>query len=473
MEDALTRLREDLQERLDALDTFLEGLALEQDLAPQERRRPAQIQVELQNILRIPLRLPREVLEQLHEEPQAAREHIQRLLEEVVRQVATRSVTLQLQRIVGPDFQPEWDWDQPPAALQNTLIQQINRYLSQERTRLLKGLQDDLRLWLQDDRLQREPEPAPAEVKHALLPHGDAEAASPTVQRLLDSRVQALLQILQRMEWQRKQVIDPKTHQPREVLVPRLRLYYAVAQDLDPADPATADAILEHLDRARRVLEWSVGWEEVHRLSTTSMRQLTEKAQAGLRRALGDERFEQYRDVPLGNLPEEVKAQVARELGRQVQTENYRLLLLHIFNSEWAEYLTEMEALRTSVGLEAFAQRDPLVQYKRKAFELYERLLRRIRARAIERMFQYRTQESRVQTRGEARIAQLGPLSIPGGLTTRGGGVAVPTPSSGAKAKEPKKKKRPKKPKRQPATVAAEGGLSKSQKRKRRKKKRK
>jgi len=38
------------------------------------------------------------------------------------------------------------------------------------------------------------------------------------------------------------------------------------------------------------------------------------------------------------------------------------------------EYLTQMEALRVSIGLEAYGQRDPLVQYKSKAFELFQTL---------------------------------------------------------------------------------------------------
>jgi hypothetical protein len=53
-----------------------------------------------------------------------------------------------------------------------------------------------------------------------------------------------------------------------------------------------------------------------------------------------------------------------------------------------------MEALRVSVGLEAYAQRDPLVQYKSKASELFQNLLSSMRLAVISRMFTYRPRQA-------------------------------------------------------------------------------
>jgi len=55
----------------------------------------------------------------------------------------------------------------------------------------------------------------------------------------------------------------------------------------------------------------------------------------------------------------------------------------------WVEYLTKVEALRVSIGLEAYAQRDPLVQYKGKASELFQQLLADVRSAVIGRVFSY------------------------------------------------------------------------------------
>jgi len=56
----------------------------------------------------------------------------------------------------------------------------------------------------------------------------------------------------------------------------------------------------------------------------------------------------------------------------------------------WVEYLTKVEALRVSIGLEAYGQRDPLVQYKSQASELFKTLLEEIRSALVNRMFTYR-----------------------------------------------------------------------------------
>ena len=53
------------------------------------------------------------------------------------------------------------------------------------------------------------------------------------------------------------------------------------------------------------------------------------------------------------------------------------------------DYLTRIEALRVSIGLEAYAQRDPLVQYKSKASEMFTQLVEDIRGLVISRVFAY------------------------------------------------------------------------------------
>ncbi len=54
------------------------------------------------------------------------------------------------------------------------------------------------------------------------------------------------------------------------------------------------------------------------------------------------------------------------------------------------EYLTKMEALRVSITMESYAQRDPLVQYKSKASTMYTELFSEVRQTVISRMFRYR-----------------------------------------------------------------------------------
>jgi preprotein translocase subunit SecA len=82
----------------------------------------------------------------------------------------------------------------------------------------------------------------------------------------------------------------------------------------------------------------------------------------------------------------------AEEFGRRVQNQIYRQVLLGSITELWVDYLTRVEALRVSVGLEAYAQRDPLVQYKSQASEMFQNLLTEIRTAVISRIFLYRPQ---------------------------------------------------------------------------------
>ena len=64
-----------------------------------------------------------------------------------------------------------------------------------------------------------------------------------------------------------------------------------------------------------------------------------------------------------------------------------------------------MESLRFSIGLEAYAQRDPLVAYKSQASELFTNLLRDIRAGVIMRAFNYRPRQAVQTVEGDATQA--------------------------------------------------------------------
>jgi preprotein translocase subunit SecA len=75
--------------------------------------------------------------------------------------------------------------------------------------------------------------------------------------------------------------------------------------------------------------------------------------------------------------------------GRKALTDIYRQLLLKVTGDLWVEYLTKMEALRVSVILEGYGQRDPLVMYNNQAFKLFQGLLSDMRQGVVARMFSF------------------------------------------------------------------------------------
>ena len=59
--------------------------------------------------------------------------------------------------------------------------------------------------------------------------------------------------------------------------------------------------------------------------------------------------------------------------------ERERELLLKAVDKRWMEHIEDMEQLRQGIGLVTYAQRDPLVEYKKSAFQLFEEMNRNIR----------------------------------------------------------------------------------------------
>ena len=51
-----------------------------------------------------------------------------------------------------------------------------------------------------------------------------------------------------------------------------------------------------------------------------------------------------------------------------------RVVLLNITDTKWREHLYEMDYLQEGIHLRAYAQRDPLVEYQREAFSMFEAL---------------------------------------------------------------------------------------------------
>ncbi|MDR1595746.1 MAG: preprotein translocase subunit SecA [Puniceicoccales bacterium] len=64
-----------------------------------------------------------------------------------------------------------------------------------------------------------------------------------------------------------------------------------------------------------------------------------------------------------------------------------RLILVHAIDENWQKHLTEMDALRNSVGLRSYGQRDPINEYRSEAFEYFGAMLRQINSDVCRKLF--------------------------------------------------------------------------------------
>jgi preprotein translocase subunit SecA len=92
---------------------------------------------------------------------------------------------------------------------------------------------------------------------------------------------------------------------------------------------------------------------------------------------------------------EQVGSEMMRNLEHQV--------LLHVLDRNWKDHLYEIDALKEGIGLRGYGQRDPLVEFKREAYVLFEGLLINIDREVVRNLYglRFRSEEER---RREANV---------------------------------------------------------------------
>jgi preprotein translocase subunit SecA len=247
------------------------------------------------------------------------------------------------------------------------------------------------------------------------------------------------------MEGQRM-VFDRKTHRQGFQVTRRLNYVFLAGQLLqDKPVPEVSEMVLNQLEGAREELQQAWGRFEWSRLvqNNITLSQLDRRIQSRLVNLLGQERFDQISAQHLDALDGEESQAVIDALGWFDQNEATRQLLLSVISDLWVDYLTRVEALRVSIGLEAYAQRDPLVQYKGRASEMFQQLLADIRMGVISRLFTFRPRPQAPQT---AASDARGEGAADSGSTSKEAAPelaqAGPGPQTQGSGKNKKKRKR-------------------------------
>ncbi|MCA0217245.1 MAG: preprotein translocase subunit SecA [Actinobacteria bacterium] len=76
-----------------------------------------------------------------------------------------------------------------------------------------------------------------------------------------------------------------------------------------------------------------------------------------------------------------------QQLGEPAMRELERRVVLSVIDRRWRDHLYEMDYLKDGIGLRAMAQRDPLVEYQREGFALYQSMMAAIREEAVGFLF--------------------------------------------------------------------------------------
>ncbi len=136
--------------------------------------------------------------------------------------------------------------------------------------------------------------------------------------------------------------------------------------------------------------EWDLDalWAALKQLYPISLRLQDVEEEAGGRDGLTREQ-----------LIEDVKADAQasydareQEFGDEVMRELERRVVLSVLDRKWREHLYEMDYLREGIGLRAYSQRDPLVEYQREGFDMFSVMMDAIKEESVGYLFNLEVQ---------------------------------------------------------------------------------
>jgi preprotein translocase subunit SecA len=131
------------------------------------------------------------------------------------------------------------------------------------------------------------------------------------------------------------------------------------------------------------------------------------------------------------------------ELGPELLRALERHAMLLVIDQQWKDHLLSIDHLKEGIGLRGYGQRDPLMEYKKEAFDLFQSMTERVKATVVERLFKMQVvaeaapempaprRPAGQEYRGEAPVAvsrspiEAGPRARPGPSTRPAGSAKI------------------------------------------------
>ncbi|MEL7627151.1 MAG: hypothetical protein AAGU15_09865 [Anaerolineaceae bacterium] len=351
-------LKSQIAEREDTLDAYLDSLD------PADKH---DYQAELGAILGTSVKLGSNEIQILQENPLSMKKSLIEALHSSLTLNIARRLLMTLERRFGEN------WQIKPADLANLPFSELRALLNEQvQGSLNKRLE---RLFGENQEITR-----------------DLDSNQDLMEEALEDN-DALLKLLQMTTQGRHIGFDERTHKRELRVHSRLNYLFAIADEIGAlSSDVFTQKILEHLQNAEVRLAEIFGLHEYSQLQLNELKLngLPEKTREELKNELGEKTWNDVENQAVGEINEELAERIQTMMGSQTQNRIYRDLLLRTITESWVEYLTKMEALRVSISMESYAQRDPLVQYKRQASTMFSELFSEVRQGVISKMFRYR-----------------------------------------------------------------------------------
>ncbi len=131
---------------------------------------------------------------------------------------------------------------------------------------------------------------------------------------------------------------------------------------------------------------------------------------------------EELGDAVFAKLKERYDAK-EKLIGPEAMRHHERMIMLSVLDSQWKDHLLSMDHLKEGIGLRGYGQHDPLVEYKRESFEMFEAMLQRFQEDTVRYLYLMQILER------PPDAAAAGPQ--PGGPAGQGPEAGVPAQRGG------------------------------------------
>ncbi len=114
---------------------------------------------------------------------------------------------------------------------------------------------------------------------------------------------------------------------------------------------------------------------------------------------------------------EKVKAKYAekeKQIGAEAMRTYERIIMLNIIDAQWKDHLLALDHLKQGIGLVGYGQKDPLVEYKKESFDLFQAMLDRIDTTTIRSLFNLQVVEEQPPETLRQRRGPRRPLTFTG-----------------------------------------------------------
>jgi preprotein translocase subunit SecA len=120
-----------------------------------------------------------------------------------------------------------------------------------------------------------------------------------------------------------------------------------------------------------------------------------------------------------------------REIGEETMSEIERVVLLQTIDRKWIDHLYNMDSLREGIGLRAYAQVSPLIEYQREGYDLFQQMLADIQEETVKVLLRVELGPA-AGSAPAARPAARRPVPVGAGAGASAGGALQPGATRGS-----------------------------------------